>query len=193
VELKLLKDEKEIFIQFGDLEIRSSYLDGPIVISASMYLDQKPENYQLEIDLKPALDYQTLDQRILRDFAKYANKYFGNSLGDLLPQKMIPVILEQSSIDYKKTVNQITAAEREELIHLLKNLKLNIKAKKGFKRAIVTRGGISTEEIDPGTMESRLIENLYFAGEVIDLAAQTGGYNLQIAFSTAYKAGNNLN
>jgi hypothetical protein len=175
------------------VELRSSYLDGPIVISASMLIDDDPEKYQLAIDLKPALDYQTLDQRILRDFEKYANKYFGNSLGDLLPQKMIPLIIERSSIDYKKTVNQITAAEREELIQLLKNLKLNIKAKKGFERAIVTRGGISTEEIDPKTMESRLIDGLYFAGEVIDLAAMTGGYNLQIAFSTAYKAGNSIN
>jgi hypothetical protein len=192
VNLKLLKDGKEIFSQFGDVEIRSNYLDGPTIISASMYIDDDSENYQLEIDLKPALDYQKLDQRLLRDFDRYSNKFFGNSLGDLLPQKLIPVILGRSSIEYKKTVNQITAAEREELIHLLKNLKLNIKAKKGFKRAIVTRGGISTEEIDPGTMESRLIKNLYFAGEVIDLAAMTGGYNLQIAFSTAYKAGNNL-
>ncbi|MFW6229399.1 MAG: NAD(P)/FAD-dependent oxidoreductase [Halanaerobium sp.] len=193
IELRLLKEGEEVFSEFGDLEIRKDYLDGPVVLSASMKINQRPEAYQLLIDLKPALDYQTLDRRILRDFSKYANKYFGNSLEDLLPQKMIPVILELSAIDYQKTVNQITAAEREELIHLLKNLKLNIKAKKGFKRAIVTRGGVSTEEIDPKTMESRLIENLYFAGEVIDLAAMTGGYNLQIAFSTAYKAGNNLN
>ncbi|MFN2339866.1 MAG: NAD(P)/FAD-dependent oxidoreductase [Halanaerobium sp.] len=192
VELKLFKNGEEIFSQFGDLEIRDDYLDGPLIISASMYIDQNPEAYHLEIDLKPALDYQTLDQRIIRDFKKYSNKFFGNSLGDLLPQKMIPVILELSAIDYKKTVNQITAAEREELIYLLKNLKLNIKRKKGFERAIVTRGGVSTEEIDPKTMESRLIKNLYFAGEVIDLAAVTGGYNLQIAFSTGYKAGSNL-
>ncbi|TDO71616.1 hypothetical protein DFR79_1442 [Halanaerobium saccharolyticum] len=193
VSLSLLKNGEEIFSEFGDLEIRNNYLDGPIVISASMHIDQNPEAYQLEIDLKPALDFQTLDQRILRDFDKYSNKYFGNSLGDLLPQKLIPVILKLSSIDYDKTVNQITAEEREELIYLLKKLKLNIKAKKGFERAIVTRGGISTEEINPKTMESRLIDNLYFAGEVIDLAAMTGGYNLQIAFSTGYKAGNNLN
>lgn len=193
VELKLLRNGEEIYSEFGDLEIRENYLGGPIIISASMFINQAPENYQLLIDLKPALDYQTLDQRILRDFAKYSNKFFGNSLGDLLPQQMIPVILKLSSINYNKTVNQITAAEREELIELLKNLKLNIKAKKGFERAIVTRGGVSTEEIDPKTMESKLIKNLYFAGEVIDLAAMTGGYNLQIAFSTAYKAGINLN
>lgn len=193
VDLKLLEKGEEIFSEFGDLEIRDDYLDGPLIISASMHIDQQPQNYQLLIDLKPALDEQTLDQRILRDFEKYSNKYFGNSLNDLLPQQLIPIILELSPIDYQKTVNQITAAEREELVYLLKNLKLNIKAKKGFERAIVTRGGVNTEEINPKTMESRLINNLYFAGEIIDLAALTGGYNLQIAFSTGYKAGNNLN
>jgi len=193
VDLKLLKAEKEIYSDFGDLEIRNDYLDGPLIISASMFIDSDPKAYQIEIDLKPALDYQSLDRRILRDFEKYSNKYFANSLGDLLPQKMIPIILELSSIDYQKTVNQITAAERQELIHLLKGLKLNIRAKKGFKRAIVTRGGVNTEEINPKTLESKLIKDLYFAGEVIDLAAMTGGYNLQIAFSTGYKAGNNVN
>ncbi|MFW5961853.1 MAG: NAD(P)/FAD-dependent oxidoreductase, partial [bacterium] len=193
VDLKLLEKGEEIFSEFGDLEIRDDYLDGPLIISASMYIDQQPHDYQLLIDLKPALDYQTLDQRILRDFNKYSNKYFGNSLDDLLPKQLIPIILDLSPIDYQKTVNQITAAEREELVYLLKNLKLNIKAKKGFERAIITRGGVSTEEINPKTMESRLIKDLYFAGEIIDLAAMTGGYNLQIAFSTGYKAGNNLN
>lgn len=193
VDLKLLKEEVEIYKGFGDLEIRNNYLDGPLIISASMYIDSDPKDYQIEIDLKPALDYQSLDNRILRDFEKYSNKYFGNSLGDLLPQKMIDIIIQLSSIDYQKTVNQITAAEREELVYLLKGLKLNIKAKKGFERAIVTRGGVKTEEINPKTLESKLIKNLYFAGEVIDLAAMTGGYNLQIAFSTGYKAANNLN
>ncbi|MFW5718937.1 MAG: NAD(P)/FAD-dependent oxidoreductase [Halanaerobium sp.] len=193
VDLKLLEKGEEIFSEFGDLEIRDDYLDGPLIISASMYIDQPPQDYQLLIDLKPALDYQTLDQRILRDFNKYSNKYFGNSLDDLLPKQLIPIILDLSPIDYQKTVNQITAAAREELVYLLKNLKLNIKAKKGFERAIITRGGVSTEEINPKTMESRLIKDLYFAGEIIDLAAMTGGYNLQIAFSTGYKAGNNLN
>lgn len=192
VNLKLFKNGEEIYSDFGDLEIRKAYLDGPLIISASMYIDDNPEAYQLEIDLKAALDYQTLDQRLLRDFDKYSNKYFANSLGDLLPQKMIPIIIELSSIDYQKTVNQITAEEREELIHLLKNLKLNLKRKKGFERAIISRGGVSTEEIDPKTMESKLIKGLYFAGEIIDLAAMTGGFNLQIAFSTAFKAGNNL-
>lgn len=194
VDLKLLKDGEQIFSKFGDLKIRQNYLEGPIIISASMYIKAElAQKYQLEIDLKPALSYQKLDQRILSDFDKYSNKYFANSLDDLLPQKMIPIILQLSSINYDKTVNQITAAEREELIYLLKNLKLNVKAKKGFTRAIITQGGVSTEEIDPKTMQSKLINGLYFAGEIIDLAAMTGGYNLQIAFSTAFKAGNNLN
>lgn len=190
--LRLLKDGKEIYSDFGDLEIRKEYLDGPVIISASMFINDKAEKYQLEIDLKPALDYDTLDRRLLRDFEKYSNKYFGNSLDDLLPQKMIPVIIKRSSINYKKTVNQITAEERQELIYLLKNLKLNIKSKKGFKRAVVTRGGVCTEEINPKTMESKICKNLYFAGEVIDVAAMTGGFNLQIAFSTGYKAGNSI-
>jgi hypothetical protein len=192
IDLKLLKAEEEIYSDFGDLEIRNDYLDGPLIISASMFVDSDLKDYKLEIDLKPALDYQSLDRRILRDFEKYSNKYFGNSLDDLLPKKMIPIIIELSSIDYEKTVNQITAVEREELIHLFKNLKLNIEAKKGFERAIVTRGGVSTEEIDPKTMESKIVEALYFAGELIDSAAMTGGYNLQIAFSTGFKAGNNI-
>ena len=113
INLKLLKYGEEIYSEFGDLEIRNNYLDGPLIISASMYIDQDPRAYQLEIDLKPALDYQTLDQRILRDFEKYSNKFFGNSLGDLLPQKLIPIVINLSSIDYDKTVNQITAEERE--------------------------------------------------------------------------------
>lgn len=186
------KDKQIIYSDFGELEIRDGYLDGPLVISASMFLDfEKEDNYQLEIDLKPALRKEDLDRRVLRDFDKYNNKYFANSLNDLLPQKLIPVFLKLSSINYNKTVNQITAKEREELIDLFKELKLTLIGKKGFDRAIITRGGVDTEEIDAQTMESKLIKNLYFAGEIIDTAAMTGGFNLQIAFSTAYKAGNN--
>jgi hypothetical protein len=193
VEIRVFDKHKQmIYSDFGELEIRDGYLDGPLVISASMFLDfEKEDNYQLEIDLKPALRKEDLDSRILRDFDKYNNKYFANSLNDLLPQKLIPVFLKLSSINYSKTVNQITAEEREELINLFKELKLTLVGKKGFDRAIITRGGVDTEEIDPQTMESKLIKNLYFAGEIIDTAAMTGGFNLQIAFSTGYKAGNN--
>lgn len=190
VELSLYKKGEKIYQDFGDLKIRDNYLEGPIIISASMFIDSEPEDYYFKLDLKPALSRTVLDQRLLRDFEKYSNKYFGNSLADLLPQQLIPVIIQLSGIDYQKTVNQITAAEREELISLLKSLKLNIKAKKDFARAIITRGGVSTEEIDPKTMGSKLISGLYFAGEIIDTAALTGGYNLQIAFATGYKVGN---
>ncbi len=184
---------QEIYSDFGELEIRDGYLDGPTIISASMYLDfEREDYYELEIDLKPALDKETLDKRILRDFEKYSNKYFANSLDDLLPKKLIELFVSRSSIKYDKTVNQITAEEREELLKLFKELKLKITAKKGFERAIVTRGGVDTEEIDPQTMESKLVDNLYFAGEVIDTAALTGGFNLQIAFSTGFKAGSNV-
>jgi len=184
---------QEIYTDFGELEIRDGYLDGPTVISASMYLDFKQNNfYQLEIDLKPALDIEKLDRRILRDFEKYSNKFFANSLDDLLPKQLIELFVSRSSIKYNKTVNQITAEEREELLKLFKELKLKIVAKKGFGRAIITRGGVDTEQIDPQTMESRLVDNLYFAGEVIDTAALTGGFNLQIAFSTGFKAGCNV-
>ncbi|ADQ14733.1 NAD(P)/FAD-dependent oxidoreductase [Halanaerobium hydrogeniformans] len=184
---------QKIYSDFGELEIRDGYLDGPMIISASMMLDFKKESsYQLKLDLKPALDYETLDQRILRDFAKYNNKYFANSLDDLLPIKLRSVFIKLSSIDYDKTVNQITAEERQELLKLFKELSLTITAKKGFKRAIVTRGGVDTDQIDPNTLESKVIENLYFAGEIMDVAAMTGGYNLQIAFSSGYKAGNSV-
>lgn len=187
------QEGQKIYSDFGELEIRDGYLDGPMIISASMILDfAKESSYQLKLDLKPALDYETLDQRLLRDFAKYNNKYFANSLDDLLPIKLIPVFIKLSSIDYDKTVNQITAEERQELLKLFKELTLTIKAKKGFNRAIVTRGGVDTDQIEPTTLESKLIDNLYFAGEVIDVAAMTGGFNLQIAFSTAYKAGNSV-
>jgi len=194
IEIKI-KDSsgREIYSDFGELEIRDGYLDGPTIISASMYLDFETEDYyELEIDLKPALDKETLDKRILRDFEKYSNKYFANSLDDLLPKNLIELFVSRSSIKYDKTVNQITAEEREELLKLFKELKLKIIAKKGFERAIITRGGVDTEEIDPQTMESKLVDNLYFAGEIIDTAALTGGFNLQIAFSTGFKAGSNV-
>lgn len=194
IEIKVYDgDAQLVYSDFGEVEIRDGYLDGPLIISASMFLDfEREDKYQLLIDLKPALTKKELDRRILRDFEMYNNKFFANSLDDLLPQKLIPVFLQLSSINYDKTVNQITAEEREELISLFKELKLTLIGKKGFKRAVITRGGVDTEEINPQTMESKLIENLYFAGEIIDTAALTGGYNLQIAFSTGCKAGNNV-
>ena len=143
------------------------------------------------IDLKPALDFETLDKRICRDFEKYSNKEFKNSLNDLLPQKIIPVIIELSCIKQDKKVNQITKDERKRLVEIIKNFKINITGFMPLDIAIITCGGIDTKQINPKTMESKLVKGLYFAGEIIDVDAYTGGFNLQIAFSTGVAAGKN--
>lgn len=183
---------KEIFQDFGDLVFTEKGVSGPIVLSASSHLKEvKGKSYILSIDLKPALDYQTLDRRLQRDFKKYANKDFKNSLDDLLPSKLIPIFLKRTGIDLRKKVNQITAEEREKIISLLKEFNFTIEDYSSFNEGIITSGGIDVDEINPSTMESKIIEGLYFAGEVIDVDAYTGGFNLQIAFSTGYLAGLN--
>ena len=144
---------------------------------------------ELSIDLKPALSKEQLDERILRDFSENRNSYFKNSLSRLLPAKMIPVIVELSEIDEKKQVNNITKEERNRLVNLLKRLTFKVESLRGFNEAIITKGGVSVKEINPGTMEAKKVKGLFFAGEVLDLDAVTGGYNLQIAWSTGYLAG----
>ena len=144
--------------------------------------------YKMSIDLKPALDFQTLDRRLQSDFAKFANKDFANSLGELLPSKLIPVIIRLSGIDPHKKVNIVTREERHTLVTLLKGLTLTAVKFRPIEEAIVTSGGVSVKEISPKTMESKLVRGLYFAGEIIDVDAYTGGFNLQIAFSTAHLA-----
>ena len=141
------------------------------------------------IDLKPALSMDELDKRILRDFEESLNKQYKNALNKLLPTKMIPIIIELSGIDPDKKVNEISKEERKSLVQLLKHLPLTISGLRGFNEAIITKGGISVKDINPSTMESKIIANLYFCGEVLDLDAMTGGYNLQIAWSTGYLAG----
>lgn len=143
----------------------------------------------MHLDLKPALSEKQLDERILRDFGANKNSYFKNSLNKLLPSKMIPVIVELSGIAPDKPVNEVTKEERRKLVALLKNVEMHISGLRGFSEAIVTRGGVSVKDVDPGTMESKKVRGLYFAGEVLDLDAVTGGYNLQIAWSTGYLAG----
>lgn len=143
------------------------------------------------IDLKPALDDNMLDKRICRDFEKYTNKEFKNSLDDLLPQKLIPVVIELSEINPTLKVNQITKVQRERLVNLIKNFEIYVEDIMPIDYAIISCGGIDVKQIDPKTMESKLVKGLYFAGEIIDVDAYTGGFNLQIAFSTAYAAGNN--
>ena len=151
--------------------------------------DLSKESYKISLDLKPALDHEKLDKRVQRDFQKYINKRFENSLSDLLPSKMIPVIVELSGIDSATPVNSITKEERRNLVNTIKNIEMHVKRYRPMEEAIVTSGGVKTSEINSSTMESKLVEGLYFAGEVIDVDAYTGGFNLQIAFSTGYLAG----
>lgn len=193
ISMKVLnKNNKKVYDDFGELNFNSYGISGPVVLSASCYIkDMDKNDYKVIIDLKPALSNEKLDNRIQRDFDKYSTKTFEESLKDLLPQKMIPTIIELTEIDSKKIVNQISKEERKKLIDTLKNMTLNIKKYRPIKDAIVTSGGVKINEINPSTMESKLIKGLYFAGEVIDVDAYTGGFNLQIAFSTGYLAGLN--
>lgn len=186
----LSKAGKKIYTDFGEMLFTHFGVSGPIILSASRHiLDYDYKNVKLVIDLKPALSEEKLDERILRDFEKYSRKQYKNSLDDLLPKKMIPVIVKLSGIEPEKFVNQIKKEERRALVRLLKNLTLNINGSRPIKEAIVTAGGVSTDEINPSTMESKLVKGLYFAGEIIDVDGYTGGFNLTIAFSTGYLAG----
>lgn len=181
---------KKIYDDFGELEFTKYGIDGPVVKSAScMMKDLSKNTYKIVLDLKPALDEEKLDKRIQRDFQKYTNKAFKNSLDDLLPKKLIPVIIKLSGIDENTVVHQISREQRKSLVHLLKNINLTVKRYRPIEEAIITSGGVKVGEINASTMESKLIDGLFFAGEVIDVDAYTGGFNLQIAFSTGYLAG----
>ena len=181
---------KAVYRDFGEMMFTHFGLTGPLVLSASAHIhDIERGKYAVEIDLKPALDEKTLDNRILNDFAEFKNKDFANSLGKLLPQKMIDTVVRLSGIAPDKKVNSITKEERTALVHLLKHFTVALMGFRPIDEAIVTSGGISVKEINPKTMESKLVSGLYFAGEVIDVDAYTGGFNLQIAFSTAVLAG----
>ena len=193
VNLKLIKDKKVLYEELGEMIFTHFGVSGPLVLSASSFVADKMEDgYKISIDLKPALDEATLDKRILRDFDKYKNKNFNNSLNDLLPKKLIPIIIRLSGIDEYKKVNEITKEERQRLVGLIKNLEFNIDSLRGYDEAIITKGGIDVKEINPKTMESKLVPGLYFVGEVLDLDSLTGGYNLQLAWSTGYVAGNSI-
>lgn len=185
-----LENGKSIYEDFGEMMFTHFGLTGPLVLSASAHIPEIfPGKYAVELDLKPALDMKTLDTRILRDFAKFVNRDFANSLSELLPLKMVDVIVERSGIDPHKKVNSVTKEERHALCELLKHFRVGISGFRPINEAIITKGGISVKEITPGTMESKLMRELYFAGEVLDVDAYTGGFNLQIAFSTAVLAG----
>ncbi len=188
------KNGKEIYNDFGEMIFTHFGVSGPVILSASRHLlSYDFKDIKLLIDLKPALSEEKLDERIQRDFEKYTRKQFKNSLDDLLPQKLISVIVYLSGINPEKAVNQITKEERKRLVVLLKGLEATIIAARPIKEAIVTAGGIKTNEINPSTMESKKVKGLFFAGEVIDVDAYTGGFNLTIAFSTGYLAGMSCN
>lgn len=183
---------KVIYDDFGEMIFTHFGVSGPVILSASRHLlSYDFRNVDLILDLKPALTWEKLDERVQRDFDKYSRKQFKNSLDDLLPQKFIPVIIRLSEINPEKPVHQITKEERKKLVTLLKYLKITIIGARPIKEAIVTAGGIKTSEINPSTMESKKIGGLFMAGEVIDVDAYTGGFNLTIAFSTGYLAGLN--
>lgn len=193
ISIKLLEGEKEIYSDFGEMLFTHYGVSGPVILSASSHMTHpKEHNYKIVIDLKPALDEQTLDKRIQRDFAENTNKDFINSLSKLLPNKLIPVIVKLSGIEPSEKVNQITKAQRQNLVSLLKNFTVNISDFRPINEAIITSGGVDVKEINPKTMGSKIVDNLYFAGEVIDVDAYTGGFNLQVAFSTGYLCGMNI-
>lgn len=193
VTLSVYDNKKEIFSEMGEMLFTHYGVSGPLVLSASSHLEHsKLKDYKLVIDLKPALDEKTLDKRIIRDFEEFKNKDFVNSLSNLLPQKMIMPIVKNSGIKEHKKVNEITKEERKNLLNAIKNFTLTVKDFRPVDEAIVTSGGVCVKEINPSTMESKIEKGLFFAGEVIDVDAYTGGFNLQIAFSTGYLAGKNV-
>lgn len=193
VGVKLLDGEKEIYSDFGEMLFTHYGVSGPVILSASSHMTQPgSHNYKISVDLKPALDYTALDRRIQRDFQENTNKDYINSLSKLLPNKLIPVVVKLSGIEPSQKVNQITKEQRLGLVSLLKNFTINISDFRPINEAIVTSGGVDVKEINPKTMQSKIIDNLYFAGEVIDVDAYTGGFNLQVAFSTGYLCGMNI-
>ena len=191
VSVKLSQGKKICYEEFGEMLFTHFGVSGPAVLSGSSttarYLKNGP--LTLSVDLKPALTEEQLDQRILRDFSAMQNRQFKNAFQGLLPAKLIPVMVERSGIDPEKQVNAITRGEREQLVSLIKHFTLTLTGLRDYNEAIITQGGVSVKEIDPGTMESKLVRGLFFAGEVLDVDAMTGGYNLQIAWSTGYAAG----
>ncbi|MDW8801946.1 NAD(P)/FAD-dependent oxidoreductase [Clostridium sp. A1-XYC3] len=189
VQLRIIDSKnKTLYEDFGEMLFTHFGISGPIVLSGSRVVSKK-ENLKAVINLKPALSSEELDKRLQKDFAKYINKDFKNSLVDLLPQKLIDVVVKLSEIDAEKKVNSITKEERKNLVNLIQNFTLQIKGLRPIAEAIVTAGGVNIKEIDPSTMASKIIRNLYFAGELIDVDAFTGGFNIQIALSTGFLAG----
>ncbi|WP_252244384.1 MULTISPECIES: NAD(P)/FAD-dependent oxidoreductase [unclassified Clostridium] len=184
-------DKKVVYKNFGEMLFTHFGVSGPLILSGSRFIENN-KNYKLHIDLKPSLNLGELDKRIQRDFNKYLNKDFKNSLNELLPQKLIPMIIEMSNIPEEKKVNEITKEERRNLVNILKDFSFDLNGLRPLAEGIVTKGGIDVKEIDPSTMKSKIIDNLSFCGEVMDVDAFTGGYNVQIAFATGVIAGSHI-
>ena len=191
VTVRIYKDKKLLYDEFGKMLFTHFGVSGPLILTASAMIPSKYVNepLRMEIDLKPALTEEQLDKRVLKDFEEAKNKQFKNSIGKLFPTKMIPVILELASIDPDKKVNEITKEERMQFVRLIKAFPMTLNGLRDFNEAIITKGGIKVGEVNPSTMESKITKNLYICGEVLDLDALTGGFNLQIAWSTGYLAG----
>lgn len=189
VELRMVCDKKELYREQGEMLFTHFGVSGPLVLTASCYLGKAGGPVKLYLDLKPALSPEQLDKRLLRDFEEQKNKQFKNALGGLFPARLIPVMVMLSHIDGEKKVHEITREERRNFATLIKNLPLSVTGTRSYAEAIVTQGGVSVRDINPSTMESKAVSGLYFAGEVLDLDAQTGGFNLQIAWSTGHLAG----
>lgn len=194
VQASVYDGKKKLYEDFGEMLFTHYGVSGPLMLSASNYIGPrlKEKELTLVIDLKPALTEEQLDQRVLRDFEENINKQFKNAIGKLFPAKLIPVMLELSGIDPDKKVNLISKEERQQFVSRIKHFSMTITGLRDFNEAIITKGGISVKEIQPSTMESKLVEGLYFAGEVLDLDALTGGFNLQIAWSTGHAAGSSI-
>jgi len=191
VSIAIFQNNKKMDSRFGEALFTDNGMSGPIILNMSKKIGELLEtgNIELGIDLKPALSFEILDERLLRDFKEFSGKIFKNYLGELLPKKIIPLILKFSTIDPNKKVNSISKEERKKIIHLLKNFKLTIDRIDGFENAIITAGGVSLKEIDSKTMRSKIIKNLYLAGEILDLDGPTGGFNLQVCWSTGFVIG----
>ncbi len=193
IEIKITDGKKKLYEEFGEMLFTHYGVTGPVILSASSVVGKrlKQKELTLHIDLKPALAEEQLDKRVLRDFESNHNRQFKNAVDGLFPAKLKPVMVELSGIPEEKKVNEITKEERLKFVRLIKDFTMTLTSLRGYNEAIITKGGVSVKEIDPGTMESKLVHRLYFAGEVLDLDAMTGGFNLQIAWSTGYLAGLN--
>lgn len=193
IEIRITDGKKKLYEEFGEMLFTHYGVTGPVILSASSVVGKtlRKKELTLHIDLKPALSEEQLDKRILREFDANHNKQYKNSIDSLFPAKLKPVMIELSEIEPEKKVNEITKEERQRLVHLIKDFTMTLTGLRSYNEAIITKGGVSVKEIDPGTMESKKMKGLYFAGEVLDLDAVTGGYNLQIAWSTGYLAGMN--